>query len=325
MIVPAFWAEARVQQREKGKQVTVRRFGWSQTSEAEAQANAQTRAEEALRKILAGELLDRRERKVPYNGAEGVPIREEIVAQHGEVIITRNSYGALCLNTPDVLFADVDFLGTGRAPSAFAVMFGLGCLSLGAGWYFHSVALLYGLVLGSAVLAWPLAVMVRGLIRKLADDAERLPRERIAAFSATHPDWRLRVYRTPAGFRVLAMHRPFSPSEPAVAEFFSSLGTDPVYVTMCQRQNCFRARVSPKPWRIGIEAHLKPQPGTWPVRPEALPARRAWVEAYHAKAANFASCRFENEFGNGTVDERVQSVQTIHDQLCRAESDLPTA
>lgn len=44
-----------------------------------------------------------------YNGAQGVPIREEVLERHGDTVITRNGYGAKCLNTPDVLFADVDF------------------------------------------------------------------------------------------------------------------------------------------------------------------------------------------------------------------------
>jgi len=61
--------------------------------------------------VLSGEKLIRREPKIPYKGAAGVPIREEIVSRHGETIITRNAYGARCLNTPNVLFADVRYLG----------------------------------------------------------------------------------------------------------------------------------------------------------------------------------------------------------------------
>ena len=109
MIVPNFWAEARVQHRRKGKQVTIRRFGWSDANQEEAQNNAEKRAAEALERAVAGESLPRRERKVPYNGGDGVPIREEVVSRYGETVITRNSYGARCLNTPGVLFADIDF------------------------------------------------------------------------------------------------------------------------------------------------------------------------------------------------------------------------
>lgn len=117
MIVPQFWAESRLQHREKGKQVTVRRFGWSDSSQADAQSNADARVREALARVLAGEKLRRRDLKVAYNGSAGVPIREEVVSRHGETVISRNSYGARCLNTPNVLFADIDF--PDRVPSWF--------------------------------------------------------------------------------------------------------------------------------------------------------------------------------------------------------------
>jgi len=109
MIVPQFWAEGRIQERVAGKQITVRRYGWSDDSPIAAQAHADQRTQEAFERIARGEQLDRRERKLAYNGAHGVPIREEIVERQGDTVITRNSYGARCLNTPDVLFVDIDF------------------------------------------------------------------------------------------------------------------------------------------------------------------------------------------------------------------------
>lgn len=325
MIVPKFWAEARLQHREPGRQVTVRRFGWSDASEAEAQSHADARAAEAMQRVLSGEKLRRRDPKVPYNGAEGVPIREEIVGQHGHVVITRNSYGALCLNTPDVLFADVDF--DRRPPASLGC--GMGVLLLagiiwidwknGFQWRWLGFALL------ASIFGFALASVVNWCAIQIAGGAERLALRRIRRFSKAHPNWRLRVYRTPAGFRVLAVHRTFSPTEPEAGEFFRALGTDPLYVQMCTRQQCFRARVSPKPWRIGILAHLKPRPGVWPVKEEALPKRREWVLAYEAKAAAYASCRFELDLGIGDVHETPRVVQRIHDELCRAESGLPLA
>ena len=41
MIVPKFWAEGRIRERVQGRQVTVRRFGWSDASQADAQAMAE--------------------------------------------------------------------------------------------------------------------------------------------------------------------------------------------------------------------------------------------------------------------------------------------
>jgi len=76
MIVPAYWAEARLQARFRGRPVVVRRFGWSDEGPAEAQVHADRRANEALNAILAGQALPRREVRSNY-GVEGVPIREQ--------------------------------------------------------------------------------------------------------------------------------------------------------------------------------------------------------------------------------------------------------
>lgn len=305
--------------------MTVRRFGWSQTSEGEAQANADARAADALRRVLAGERLIRREPRVAYNGAEGVPIREEIVAEHGETIITRNSYGALCLNSPDVLFADVDFEPRSTVQAGCLIMLLLLGASAWKAWDAGSFKMFLGLAVLSTFVGHLLAWIGQKAFLLLNGGAKNLAARRVRAFVASHRDWRLRLYRTPAGLRLLAMHRPFKPDEPAVAEFFQALGTDPLYVKMCQRQHCFRARVSPKPWRIGMDTHLKPRPGIWPVRSESLPARRAWIDAYHEKAAAYSSCQFDCEMGDGPVHPGVQAVQKLHDQLSRAESGLPSA
>jgi hypothetical protein len=80
MIVPDYWAEGRAEHRARGKQVTVRRFGWSEVSQQDAQTMADARAAEALARILAGQTLPRRDRKIAYNGADGLPIREEVIA-----------------------------------------------------------------------------------------------------------------------------------------------------------------------------------------------------------------------------------------------------
>src|SRR3954447_10800391 len=133
MIVPQFWAEGRAHARRDGPAVTVRRFGWSDASPADAQANADARAAEALERILSGEPLGRWERKVPYNGADGLPIREEIVARHGDTIITRNSYGARCLNSPNVLFADVDFPDL-SFPVGCLILLAVAALAVVIGW-----------------------------------------------------------------------------------------------------------------------------------------------------------------------------------------------
>lgn len=48
MLIPNYWAEARVEGRRAGRLVAFRRYGWSLTSEAEAARMANERAAEAL-------------------------------------------------------------------------------------------------------------------------------------------------------------------------------------------------------------------------------------------------------------------------------------
>lgn len=325
MIVPQYWAEGRAQYRKKGRQVTVRRFGWSDVSEAEAQANADARASEALERLIAGENLLRREPKVPYNGAQGIPIREEIVERHGQTIITRNSYGARCLNSPNVFFADLDFNQTPFAPLWLAVVLLLVvCIAamggvLKAGWI--------GAVLAFIVLNFirSLADKLHRAIQRMKGSAEHQTRRRLYDFLTRHPEWNFRLYRTPAGLRALATHRTFDPNDSAAAECFAELKADPLYVLMCRNQQCFRARVSAKPWRIGITDHLLPRPGVWPIKPERMAARRAWIERYEAAAESFAACALLEEVGSGVTHPDAAAVRELHDALCQATSGLPLA
>lgn len=323
MIVPNYWAEARIREKIGKQQFTVRRFGWSNESQAAAQQMADERAREALARIVAGEELPRRDLKRAYNGSEGLPIREEVVERLGETVLTRNSYGAVCLNTPDALFADIDFDKQPSCGLGFAVF---GVLLAGAAAIGWQVGIKWGCVAAAValVVSFPLAAWLHLLVVWLAGGSQELARRRVTAFLSSHPRWHLRLYRTPAGLRVLAMHQPFSPADGEVAEFFAAIGTDPIYVRMCLRQNCFRARVSPKPWRIGIADHLKPV-GVWPIDPERLPERRAWIERYDRAAKSFAACRSLEALGSGAVHPKVAEVQRLHDELCQANRNLDIA
>ncbi|HEX7261269.1 MAG TPA: hypothetical protein VF258_05595 [Luteolibacter sp.] len=324
MIIPQYWAEGRKQHRQQGKQVTVRRFGWSDIGQQDAQTNADQRAEEALQRLLSGEKLARREPKIPYNGADGVPIREEILDRRGETIITRNSYGASCLNTPNVFFADVDF-DKRSLHYSISVLSGL-ILILGVfvATYHHATLPGVGFILLG--MFFPrIGRRIQDSVTKLKGGEQKIAVDRIKTFIASNPMWNLRIYRTPAGLRVLATHQLFDPEDPSVASCFKALGTDPIYMQMCLRQICFRARVSPKPWRIGIGDHMRPRPGTWPINEERLPIRNAWLARYQTAAVAFASCKFIESLGSGVNHPDVLPIVEWHDELSRATTDLPIA
>ena len=334
MIVPRYWAEARVVQQVRGRSCTVCRFGWSDRDAADAQAHAQARAEEAMARILAGETLPRRERRVGYGGAEGVPIREEIVEAEGDIVVTRNSYGALCLNTPDVLFADMDCppFEPDRRWAWRALLLSTAILT--------ALAMLLGSIriAPAAVVGFLVSCAWLGAYGKwVADPREAREADvraqawrhdamlRIRRFAQAHPDWHLRIYRTPAGLRVLVLHATFDPDAPAVEAFFAALQVDPVYARMCRHQRCFRARISPKPWRVGVERMPAPSRAAW--RPEyaALPQRVAWIHRYDQAASGYASCRFVEALGTEIESDAAAQVRRMHDLFCRADSELPLA
>ncbi len=325
MIVPQFWAEAQSQGSQGNKTITVRRFGWSDNSQEEAQANAEQRSIEALNQILSGKNLERRERKAPYNGSTGVPIREEVISRHGDTVISRNSYGAHCLNTPDVCFIDIDYPDSPPAGYLFKTIVVLQLLAAFTAYMISSNIVWLGLAISSLLFSYTFATLAFQIVLKFKGGVEQILIQRIDDFLLEHPLWNLRIYQTPAGMRLLVTHRTFDVNDPEIQASFKALGADPMYARMCRNQQCFRARVSPKPWRIGITDHMRPRPGTWPVEPDRLPQRNAWITQYEAAAVNFASCKFIQNKGSGAIHLNVEPVMALHDQLAKACTNLRIA
>lgn len=328
MIVPEYWAEARIQRKLPDRQITVRRFGWSDESQQAAQDHANRRAEDALQRILRGENLSRRERKVRYNGANGHPIREQILERYEDCVVTRNSYGARCLNTPDVFIADIDFPGT----------FVAGCPGM-------MLALILGITAGNAVFsataslilaAFILPLVVAGVLyllyllnviyEELRGGKVKIAVQRVERFVDNHPKWHLKRYRTPNGLRLIALHKLFDPRSEEVSAAFRELGVDPTYVLMCQKQNCFRARLTAKPWRIGIEERLRPAGGVWPIHPERLEEYNLWIDAYDIAARSYSACRYERAYGDiRNVNSKAELICRYHDECCKALAGIEIA
>jgi hypothetical protein len=276
---------------------------------------------------LRGEKLPPRDPKIAYNGADGVPIREEILDKQGETVITRNSYGAHCLNTPNALFVDVDYPESfpGKFElTGFVIFFGVFLAIIQgffSGWSVLSSVVLSGILAGIARIV--LLPRLFRLSQKLRGGATKIALQHIHRFAQAHPDWNLRIYGTPRGLRVLVTHQPFNPSDPAVVQCFKAFKADPMYEVMCLKQQCFRARVSAKPWRIGV-AQLKTR-GVWPIAPERRAVREQWIQTYEAAARRYAACTFLENVGSGKEHPDIRPVRELHDRLCRALSRLPTA
>lgn len=324
MIVPQYWAESKIKKIIKGRHFTIKRFGWSDVSEDEAKVNADARLQEAVKELESQGSVRRVDHKVRYNGAEGIPIREEVVARHNDVVISRNTYGALCLNVADVLFADVDF---NHQSSFVAFVFSfifLATVALVAALDMSSWRGLLGLLVMVVIFTPLLAYVIHKSLLTLAGGPEKRVLKHLSKVSAENPDLHIRLYRTPLGFRVLLMNDTYDPDSDVSLTILNRFNSDPLYVRMCKNQHCFRARVSPKPWRIGLE-RLTPQ-STWPVNPQRLGDRARWVKKYEESSINYSSCHFLLKLGSDKVHEKAEFVRRLHDDMCKVfHNDLKIA
>ena len=270
------------------KQGKLSAWGWSDESPAQAEAVASTR----LSRIA--EWLTRNNRQPAQRyGYPGQPMREEVLREfrapngtlHG--VVTRNSYGCIVLNTANLMFVDVD------APEANESSF------------------------------------LAGLFGFRRPDRNRRPEDfpkkvtgRVEQWIATRPDWGWRVYRTCAGIRLLATQQPITPDDSACKEAFDTFEADPLYRRLCASQKCFRARLTPKPWRCGTE---KPR-GRWPWLNEQTEARfRQWETRYLAAAKDHATCSLIGQFGRAEIHPAFRELVEFHDNTAQAGSGLPLA
>jgi hypothetical protein len=130
-----------------------------------------------------------------------------------------------------------------------------------------------------------------------------------------------RVYRTAAGFRVLATDPTFTPAAPDAVRLMDRLGADRSFVQLCKIQESFRARLTPKPWRCG-----QPNPPVrFPRDPEDEALFANWLEAYDRAASEKATCRFVEAIGWGRTNADTDRIVRLHDERTKAGSDLPLA
>jgi len=278
MNFPKFWA--------KGTHQGFTCWRWSDSNLAEAAARAQEAARRIAERFAAGDKLRR------GYGYPDRPLREpvlrEIKSPGGELaaVITRNSYGALILNTARVMFVDVDL-----PEPKFPV----------GGW-------------------------LKKLFGKPEPSAARVTEDSVLAqaeaWRQSHPGWGWRVYRTKAGLRLLATHAPFEPGDASTEQVFDALGADPLYRRLCRTQKCFRARLTPKPWRCGF---AKP-PCRWPWPDAKAEARfKDWETRYQKTCRDYATCALTAAPGGQQIDPTVQLILKVHDETTLADSKLDLA
>ena len=278
MRIPPYWARAvHTGKDTKGKNHSYSAFGWSLESLAAAREDASARAKRIFDFLITGKTLEQNQ----YEYLDQ-PLREEIIEtiSHNSqeiALITRNRYGALVLNAASVCFADIDFPPMPTKGFIDAIL----------------------LAFSTKRREQRIQAVRDETIKKVKD------------WAGQNPDRSFRMYRTCAGLRLLFTDRLYDPTSKETDNFLKALGSDPLYRKLTEKQECFRARLTPKPWRCGCD---KP-PGQYPwIDADAEKICRQWEQKYQNGTKQYATCELMDTIGTGIKDKAIDTVVELHDQ-----------
>lgn len=278
MNIPRFWANAsETVQGNDGQSLFLRCWGWSADNLAEAQSRAREALERVISRVRSGA-------EFPQRYAYGArALREEMIREIPSGILTRNGYGALILNTAQMMFVDIDLPASAQQTKP-------GILGL------------FGRKKEQTID--PGQQAFENLKGTLGSDAGRF-----------------RVYRTAAGFRMIAVDGLYEPGSAETEDFMKFVQADPAFIQLCKAQNSFRARLTPKPWRIG-----QSQPPVSFPRETTRDQQRftQWLSRYETASADWATCRLLLD-ATETVHDSIQPLLGIHDEITKVSSTLPLA
>ncbi len=154
-----------------------------------------------------------------------------------------------------------------------------------------------------------------GWFRKLSKQARKdkifKQIENTAALKA-FSDLSIRVYETPNGYRLIIANQNLLPTDPLVQRLFKKFNCDPIYATLCRKQNCFRARLTPKPYNM---KHKKIQV-KFPRETSEEATFNQWLQSYNNAAAGFAGCRYIRSIGPSSEPSKIIR---IHDEKSGAK------
>lgn len=119
-----------------------------------------------------------------------------------------------------------------------------------------------------------------------------------------------RVYRTSRGWRILALEPGLKPDSHRMQVIFEQLHADELYAHLCAKQQCWRARLTPKPSKVGMPRYPRPTCSSAAQSAETL----QWIAAYAAASAPYAVCRLIATMGEPLRHLLIE----LHDARTRA-------
>ena len=130
-------------------------------------------------------------------------------------------------------------------------------------------------------------------------------------FQKNKPDLSFRVYKTAAGFRLVVLNQLIDPLSTLSDDILKSLESDQLYQYLCKNQVCFRARLTPKPWRC---EHKRP-PNHFPrENDDQEQLFDQWLNEYEKKSTRYSVCTLIETLGDAPINPTVEKILKIHDE-----------
>lgn len=120
----------------------------------------------------------------------------------------------------------------------------------------------------------------------------------------------VRLYRTSRGWRILALEPGLKPDSYRMQMIFEHLHADELYAHLCAKQQCWRARLTPKPSKVGMPRYPRPACSSAAQSPETL----QWIAAYATASSPYAVCRLIETLGLPLQHPLIE----LHDTRTRA-------
>ena len=259
MQIKKYWHKEELLYRDKG--FLLNAWGGSTVSEDGARSEARKR----LKKIQAY-LLRKGQSSWKYDDYAHSEVREPLFTlqedEAGKQIwaITRNRYGALVLNTAEVIFIDID------------------C---------HPPGCLFFLYKKKKEKQF---IEIRETVKRLDIDCC--------------------IYETCNGFRLLVTSQSAPPADREVSRLMTEFKADKLYSTLCRKHDCYRARLTPKPFRIGAKI-----PVMTAMNIDTCESQD-WIKSYEAKSGQYAICKLIQENENPPVNDLICEVKELHEKYC---------
>ncbi len=115
-----------------------------------------------------------------------------------------------------------------------------------------------------------------------------------------------RIYETYQGARVIVLGREFDPRDGETKKMMEEFNCDPLYTLLCQKQGCYRARLTPKPSRMKLRGYKVRFP-----REDTDYQFEQWLTKYEGASRSFSVCKLVEQVGSSQF---MNDVVRLHDE-----------